>query len=276
MGVRSPGEDLLQWGAYPSQVNETLMRAVGVDVLEGLRKMHTVQVIHCDIKPDNIVWAPKSQKWKIIDFGHSRLQVDPWFAFREQGAGHVGHRAPEVLLGMPSDTLADVWGLGISLVETWSGLQLWKDGEQICDVCAKLQGLIGLLPTCLVQHSPYRMSLFRLDDSEASIVRQVGSQCVTLHPKATLDGLLGGCSPEFKAFVLALLEPEPRLRKPAAEMSGHPFLTKGPEPDRDWGTRWGVKPFLEKSPGLENDAWVSDAGGGTDADDLLVTSLDAL
>ena len=99
---------------------------------------------------------------------------------------------------------------------------------------------------------------------------------MTLHPKATLDGLLGGCSPEFKAFVLALLEPEPRLRKPAAEMSGHPFLTKGPEPDRDWGTRWGVKPFLEKSPGLENDAWVSDAGGGTDADDLLVTSLDAL
>ena len=148
------GEDLLQVSAHPSQVNETLMRAVGVDVLEGLRKMHTVQVIHCDIKPDNIVWAPKSQRWKIIDFGHSRLEVDPWFAFREQGAGHVGHRAPEVLLGMPSDTLADVWGLGISLVETWSGLQLWKDGEQICDVCAKLQGLIGLLPTRLVQHSP--------------------------------------------------------------------------------------------------------------------------
>ena len=56
----------------------------------------------------------------------------------------------------------------------------------------------------------------------------------------------------------------------------HPFLTKGPEPDRDWGTRWGVRVFREKSPGLDSEAWVSDAGGGTDADDLLVTSLDAL
>ena len=30
------------------------------------------------------------------------------------------------------------WGLGISIVETWAGKQLWVDGEQICDVSAWL------------------------------------------------------------------------------------------------------------------------------------------
>ena len=43
-------------------------------------------------------------------------------------------------------------------METWAGRLLWAEGEQICDVVAKLQGLVGPMPRDVAQLTPCALS----------------------------------------------------------------------------------------------------------------------
>lgn len=45
-----------------------------------LRTLHSLHILHCDIKPENICWSPSYSKYVFIDFGLSLI--------REQAAGH--------------------------------------------------------------------------------------------------------------------------------------------------------------------------------------------
>ena len=46
------------------------------DIAAGLNEMHNMNLYHKDIKPDNIVYCQYDNRWKIIDFGESRLEKD--------------------------------------------------------------------------------------------------------------------------------------------------------------------------------------------------------
>jgi len=48
------------------------MRYVFYKVLDGLSFIHKKNVCHRDIKPDNIIYDPKTSMVKIIDFGISK------------------------------------------------------------------------------------------------------------------------------------------------------------------------------------------------------------
>jgi serine/threonine protein kinase len=39
------------------------------DLKESLKKLHYLQIVHCDIKSDNIRYSPSQNKWVYIDFG---------------------------------------------------------------------------------------------------------------------------------------------------------------------------------------------------------------
>lgn len=79
-------------------------------ILRGLLALHALGWMHCDLKPDNIMY--KEGIFKIIDFGLSRqIGSAPGPAFSG------GYRPPEVALGMPFDTKADVWALAVVGVE---------------------------------------------------------------------------------------------------------------------------------------------------------------
>lgn len=41
------------------------------ELLESLKIMHSLKIIHGDIKPDNTMWSPAFKKHIFIDFGLS-------------------------------------------------------------------------------------------------------------------------------------------------------------------------------------------------------------
>lgn len=41
------------------------------DLLHSMMILHSFQIVHCDIKPDNIMWSPAYRKFVFIDFGLS-------------------------------------------------------------------------------------------------------------------------------------------------------------------------------------------------------------
>ena len=82
-----------------------LLRYITKQILTGLQFIHDANIIHCDIKPENImIKLPPSpnHNWfqiKIIDFGSSCFVNETSFTYIQSRY----YRAPEVLLGTSYD-----------------------------------------------------------------------------------------------------------------------------------------------------------------------------
>ncbi|MEB3355517.1 MAG: serine/threonine-protein kinase [Synechococcales bacterium] len=92
-----------------------------MDILMGLEHAHKQGIVHCDIKPENILLSLRSDGWlaKISDFGIARLNQE----YSRQHAGNTGspaYMAPERFYGQYSPT-ADLYSVGILLFELIAG-----------------------------------------------------------------------------------------------------------------------------------------------------------
>lgn len=91
-----------------------------LQVARGLAKAHARGIIHCDIKPANIILTPDSIA-KILDFGIARLASPGLLAGTGSTSGTVAYMAPEQTRGDPVDQRTDIWSLGVLLYEMIAG-----------------------------------------------------------------------------------------------------------------------------------------------------------
>ncbi|MEU7606549.1 protein kinase, partial [Streptomyces sp. NPDC041003] len=95
------------------------------DVLSGLEAAHRAGVVHCDVKPGNIMLTPNGTV-KILDFGTSHF-----IANEGQGplhhedddtmVGTVAYMAPEIVRGQLPTVAADIYGAGVVFYELCTG-----------------------------------------------------------------------------------------------------------------------------------------------------------
>jgi len=128
-----------------------LVRKFSVQILQTLALLadRSVQLVHCDLKPENIMVMKHHQtKVNIIDFG-SACFCD------EQGSMYVQsrfYRSPEVLLGLPYSCKIDMWSFGCILFELYTGRPLFtgKDGD---DQLKKICTILGQPSPAMVKQS---------------------------------------------------------------------------------------------------------------------------
>lgn len=115
-------------------------------VAEALHYIHRQNVVHCDIKTENIligeqeVEAKRSQMLvKLLDFGLARSLVGTRGTVSLSGTPH--YVAPERIRGEPASPASDVYGVGILMYELLTGQVPW-DGP----VQEILAGHLGQLP----------------------------------------------------------------------------------------------------------------------------------
>jgi serine/threonine-protein kinase len=91
-----------------------------IDVLVGLEHAHAANIIHCDIKPENILLKITAQGWmaKISDFGIARLSQE--IDSDGSNTGSPGYMAPERFYGQFSVS-SDLYAVGIMLYELLMG-----------------------------------------------------------------------------------------------------------------------------------------------------------
>jgi serine/threonine protein kinase len=78
-------------------------------------------VVHCDVKPDNIL-LDQDFEAKIIDFGLEKLvKRNESNQVTSQVRGTVGYIAPEWISGLPITAKVDVYSYGVVLLELVSG-----------------------------------------------------------------------------------------------------------------------------------------------------------
>ncbi|HEY9641817.1 MAG TPA: serine/threonine-protein kinase [Coleofasciculaceae cyanobacterium] len=91
------------------------------DILAGLAHAHSRHIVHCDIKPENILLTVQPLGWtaKISDFGIARLSQEA--EERETGnTGSPAYMAPERFYGEYSQT-SDLYSVGVLLFELLAG-----------------------------------------------------------------------------------------------------------------------------------------------------------
>ncbi|EER96846.1 G-type lectin S-receptor-like serine/threonine-protein kinase At5g35370 [Sorghum bicolor] len=115
---------VLEWG-------ERMEVALGV--ARGLAYLHTgcdQKIVHCDVKPENILLADGGQV-KVADFGLAKLMSPEQSALFTTMRGTRGYLAPEWLSNAAISDRADVYSFGMVLLELIHGRK--NRGEQTND-----------------------------------------------------------------------------------------------------------------------------------------------
>ncbi len=85
-------------------------------LLEAVAHAHTEGVIHCDIKPENILLF-EDNHIRLGDFGIAKAAQQ---TIKASGTGTVGYMAPEQAMGKPSSR-SDVFSIGLIAYRMFSG-----------------------------------------------------------------------------------------------------------------------------------------------------------
>jgi len=108
------------------QFTEPEIRRLGAQIGFALEEAHQQGVLHCDLKPANILVTPKRQM-KLIDFGLAKLaargesETTLTQTCGERAGGTLAYLAPERLKGKPPTRQSDIYALGIVLYELATG-----------------------------------------------------------------------------------------------------------------------------------------------------------
>ena len=121
----SLAERLLRGPLDPEQA-----RDVAEQLCEALGSAHAQGVVHCDVKPANVLLA-RDGTLKVGDFGVARLAGGTSQALTATVAGTPRYMSPEQARGRPTSAATDVYSAGVVLYEMLSGEPPFMDGSAV-------------------------------------------------------------------------------------------------------------------------------------------------
>jgi serine/threonine protein kinase len=91
-------------------LDEHTAKEIGLAIINGLVALHENDIVHRDIKPQNVLRC--DDVWKIADFGISKLKNNPSTGYTFQGAYTAPWAPPEQIAGAAAHPSADVYAFG--------------------------------------------------------------------------------------------------------------------------------------------------------------------
>ena len=99
--------------------------ALGARLADALAYVHAKGIVHRDVKPSNILQSSQGDAW-LGDFGIAQLHDATTMTAAGTTLGTVVYMAPEQLEGQQVGPSADIWSLGIVLLECLTGRRVYE------------------------------------------------------------------------------------------------------------------------------------------------------
>ena len=231
-----------------------LVRIFMSQLLDTLSRLHQFGIVHCDIKPENVLLASGiSGEVKLIDFGSACFAGRTMYTYVQSRF----YRSPEVVLGNKYDMAVDMWSLGCVAAELFLGLPLFPAAGEL-DLLSRMTDVLGPLPDRLIvegKHAAKYYKEFHMENLGCSYRLRTPQEFCEITGKTPAFGkqyfahksltdiihaypLKADLSEAeisrerrmravFIDFLLGLLTLDPSLRWSPDQARSHPFIRRG-------------------------------------------------
>ncbi|CCF72861.1 Protein kinase domain [Babesia microti strain RI] len=223
-------------GGGPSALSIEGISIAARSLLIALAKLQDLGLFHGDIKPENVLACCRNGKCsvKLIDFGSSHFICEDVNCYQQSRP----YRAPEMALGLPYDTKADLWSLGAMLAELWVGRLLFPSDNN-ATLVSSIISLLGDIPQYMASASTVLLGDCSFFISDGCVIELYGSSAGRLArpQKSCLRTLLRlarpeGCGDqtldEFHDLLTRLMALDPTKRPDPGALLDHPFVRAAP------------------------------------------------
>lgn len=196
-----------------------LIRRFAKQLLSSLVLLKSKKVIHCDLKPENVLLAhPTRSEIKVIDFGSSCLENEKVYTYIQSRF----YRSPEVILGMTYGMPIDMWSLGCILAELLTGYPIFP-GENEQEQLACIMEVFGPPEKHLIEKSTRKKLFF---DSLGKPRITVSTKGKRRRPSSkSLQQVLKCEDDAFIDFITRCLRWDPDRRLKPDDAIYHEFIT---------------------------------------------------
>lgn len=200
---------------------EGAVRRVTEQVLGALRLLASLDVVHCDVKPENLMLVDRGRlDVRLIDFGSACYREQQVYSYVQSRF----YRAPEVILGQRYGPAIDAWSLACVASELRTGYPLFP-GEDEHQQLAYIVEVIGRPPRdFLAQCSRANLFFDSLGNPLPCLVTRSGKRATP--GGRPLEALLAAHQPSaaFLAFLKAVLRWDPAERPTAEKLLEHEWI----------------------------------------------------
>ncbi|KAG5287577.1 serine/threonine-protein kinase prp4 [Histoplasma capsulatum G186AR] len=222
-------------------INLRAIRAYAHQMFLGLSLLRKCNILHADLKPDNLLVNENRNLLKVCDLGSaspaSENEITPYLVSRF-------YRAPEIILGIPYDYAIDMWSIGCTLFELYTGKILFT-GRTNNQMLRSIMECRGKFPPKFLRRGT--LTYLHFDDflnfrstEEDKVTGRMVTKIVDFK-KPTRDlktrlmgkGSKGMSDSETKELTLFIdlldrcLSINPEKRCTPSEALKHPFITRG-------------------------------------------------
>ncbi|PGH10435.1 CMGC/DYRK/PRP4 protein kinase [Blastomyces parvus] len=222
-------------------INLRAIRAYAHQMFLGLSLLRKCNILHADLKPDNLLVNENRNLLKVCDLGSaspaSENEITPYLVSRF-------YRAPEIILGIPYDYAIDMWSIGCTLFELYTGKILFT-GRTNNQMLRSIMECRGKLPPKFLRRGT--LTYLHFDDflnfrsvEEDKVTGRMVTRILDFK-KPTRDlktrlmgkGSRGVSDSEAKELTLFIdlldrcLSINPEKRCTPSEALKHPFITRG-------------------------------------------------
>ncbi|CAL1408247.1 unnamed protein product [Linum trigynum] len=211
----------------------TAVRAYAKQLFIALKHLRNCGVLHCDIKPDNMLVNEAKNVLKLCDFGNAMFagknEITPYLVSRF-------YRAPEIILGLSYDHPMDIWSVGCCIYELYAGKVLFP-GQTNNDMLRLHMELKGPFPKKMLKKGAFVDQHFDQDlnfhatEQDPVSNKIMKRMIVNVKPK-DIGSIVKGSPGEdpkmlanFKDILEKIFVLDPEKRMTVSQALNHPFIT---------------------------------------------------
>nr|CAD7406380.1 unnamed protein product [Timema cristinae] len=132
------------------------VRSYSQQLFLALKLLKKANILHADIKPDNILVSESKLVLKLCDFGSAshvaENEITPYLVSRF-------YRAPEIILGIPYDFGIDMWSAGCTIYELYTGKIMFA-GKTNNQMLKFFMDLKGKMPNKIIRKGTFKEQHF--------------------------------------------------------------------------------------------------------------------